>query len=83
MDFNPVKAFFKALFYAAAIGAMLFFAGTFFGIMGLLMYSAVSPIPPNYANAYMLVGLPLGCLAFLGVFVGSFLRDFRAAARES
>jgi hypothetical protein len=83
MDFNPMKAVGKAVLYGVVGAAMAFFAGTFFGIMGLLMFSAVSPTPPNYANAYLLVGLPLAGVVFVVVLAGSLVRDLRAAARQA
>jgi hypothetical protein len=64
---------FASLLIGTAIGAMMFAAGTFLGIMSILIYNSVAHGSVDFADSYKYVGLPLGALSgavalgFLGV----------------
>jgi hypothetical protein len=54
---------FASLLIGTAIGAMMFFAGTFLGIVGILIYNSVAHGSVDFADSYKFVGLPLGTVA--------------------
>ena len=53
---------FSTLLIGTAIGAMMFFAGTFLGIMGILIYNIAAHGSVDFADSYKYVGLPLGAV---------------------
>jgi hypothetical protein len=56
-----------------AAGFASFFAATFCGIVGLLIYNMASHRTPDYAIAYRLIGLPIGLLVLVSasIYLGS------------
>lgn len=64
---------FATLLMSVASGFATFFAATFCGIVGLLIYSAATHRTPDYAISYRLIGLPLGLLVLVvaTIYLGS------------
>ncbi len=64
---------FATLLMSAASGFAAFFAATFCGIVGLLVYSAATHRTPDYAISYRLIGLPIGLLVLIAAstYLGS------------
>jgi len=63
---------FSTLLMGLASGFAAFFAATFFGIMGILLYNTAGHHTVDFAISYRRIGLPIGitvavlALAFLG-----------------
>jgi hypothetical protein len=53
---------FASLLMGAATGFAAFFAGTFAGIVGIMLYNSTGHGPLDYAYSYTRVGLPIGLL---------------------
>jgi hypothetical protein len=51
---------FATLLMGAATGFAAFFAATFVGIIGILLYNSTTHHAVDYALSYKLVGLPVG-----------------------
>jgi hypothetical protein len=74
---------FSSLLMGVATGFAAFFAATFCGIMGILIYSAATHHAVDYALSYRRIGLPVGVL--VGVVALGYLgtqwarRQFRRA----
>jgi hypothetical protein len=81
MTFNPVKTFFKSLALAIVVGAMGFFAGNFFTIVGLIVYGSLTHHTPDFSMAYRRGGVSVGIIAFCLAFIIAIVRDMRVALR--
>src|SRR5438309_12117372 len=57
---------FATLLMGTAAGFAAFFAGTFLGILGIVIASAATHSTLDYAMAYRRIGLPLGLLVLVG-----------------
>lgn len=64
---------FATLLMSLASGFAAFFAATFFGIMGLLIWNTALHHTTDYAISYRLIGLPVGLLVlvFTTFYLGS------------
>ncbi|NYF78709.1 hypothetical protein [Granulicella arctica] len=64
---------FATLLMSLASGFGSFFAATFCGIVGLLVYSMATHHTPDYTISYRLIGLPVGLLVLVcaSVYLGS------------
>lgn len=56
---------FATLLMGGAAGFAAFFAGTFLGILGIMLTNAIGHTAIDYADAYRWVGFPLGILVLL------------------
>lgn len=56
---------FATFLMGAAAGFAAFFAGTFLGIVGIMLTNGVLRTAIDYADAYRWVGLPLGLLVLV------------------
>ena len=64
---------FATLLMSLSSGFAAFFAATFFGIMGLLIYNTATHGKADYSISYRLIGLPIGLLVLVTVslYLGS------------
>lgn len=62
---------FASLLMTLACGFIGFFAATFLGIFGLLIYGSVTHSAVNYSITYMKIGIPAGLIVL--VVVGAYL----------
>ena len=73
----PVGDFsaFQTVLLSLAVGALSFFLGTFLGILGVTILSAVTHHPADFTASYKWVGLPLGIGMFVvaSLYLGSLL----------
>lgn len=56
---------FTSLLIGTATGFAAFFAGTFLGIVGIMVYNSNSANKIDFSYSYMRVGLPVGVLALV------------------
>jgi hypothetical protein len=69
-DFGP----FASLLLSLSLGFASFFLATFLSIFALLIYNEGGHHAVNYADAYRLVGLPVGLVVLvLSLFLFGFL----------
>jgi hypothetical protein len=54
---------FASLLMGLTSGFMAFFAGTFFGIVGIMVYNSTGHAALDYSLSYRRVGLPAGIVA--------------------
>ena len=73
---------FQTVLATIAIGALSFFAATFFGILGISVLSIARHHMMDYSAAYKFVGVPVGLLMLFatGLYLGSIL--IRRLTRE-
>lgn len=64
---------FATLLTVATLGFATFFAGTFFGITGIMIYSSITHRAIDYAISYRSIGLPIGVVvtAVSGLYLGT------------
>jgi hypothetical protein len=56
---------FASLLIGTATGFMVFFAGTFLGILGILIYNSAMHGTVDFSDSYKFVGIPLGAVAMV------------------
>jgi hypothetical protein len=56
---------FSSLLIGTATGFMAFFAATFLGIVGILVYNTATHAAVDFAYSYRRVGLPVGIVALV------------------
>ena len=74
---NLARTFGKALLFAIWGMAILFFAGTFIGILTLTIVGAVRHIQVDLTISYRIIGLSTAAMGFFGGFLFGVIRDLR------
>jgi len=59
---------FASLLMGTAAGFAAFFAGTFCGIFGILIYNSATHAAVDFAYSYRRVGLPVGLVVLVGAY---------------
>jgi hypothetical protein len=74
---NIARSFGKAVIFAIWGMAIMFFAGTFIGIMTLVIVGTVGRIPIDLTISYRIIGLSTAAMGFFAGFLFGFIRDLR------
>lgn len=74
---NVVRTFGKAILFAIWGTAIMFFAGTFLGIVTLVIVGVVRHIEPDLTISYRIIGLSTAAMGFFGGFLFGVIRDLR------
>jgi hypothetical protein len=74
---NPAKTAGKAIIFAVLGGAILFFTGTFLGIVTLGIITAIEQSQQDFTIAYRIVGLSTGTMGFFAGLLYGIIRDIR------
>jgi hypothetical protein len=74
---NPAKTAGKAIIFAVLGGAILFFTGTFLGIVTLGIITAIENSRQDFTIAYRIVGLSTGTMGFFAGLLYGIIRDIR------
>jgi hypothetical protein len=74
---NLAKTAGKAFVFAVLGGAILFFAGTFLGIVALGIIATVQKAQQDFTIAYRIIGLSTGTMGFFAGLLFGIIRDIR------
>jgi hypothetical protein len=74
---NLAKTAGKAFIFAVLGGAIMFFAGTFLGIVVLGIITAAQNARQDFTIAYRIVGLSTGTMGFFAGLLFGIIRDIR------
>jgi hypothetical protein len=72
-----IRTFGKALIFGIFGLALMFFAGTFLGIVTLFTVGTIRHVETDLTIAYRIIGLSTAAMGFFGGFLLAFIRDLR------
>jgi len=76
---NVVRTFGKAILFAILGMALMFFVGTFLGIVTLFTIGAIRHVEVDLTISYRIIGLSTAAMGFFGGFLFAVIRDLRRA----
>jgi hypothetical protein len=76
---NPARTFGKAFIFAILGMAIMFFLGTFIGIVTLVSVGMLRHVDVDLTISYRIIGLSTAAMGFFGGFLFGVIRDLRKA----